>query len=137
MKVTVRIHTAHGLEFKTVKVTKKGNLKLRKPKGDDPGWKAHLADYETKHLWFGRAKHYADVYEDATETWKYDTSIPAAQQPKWTKEESASLINKKILDKAGEEMKDKSPNMMFFLLFIIGLANVAITILMVSGRLRI
>lgn len=137
MKVTVTIHKPnHQREIRTIKVTKKHNLKLRKPKGDDPGWKPHLEDIETRPLLFGRAKYYADVWQDAEKTWLYDASIPTDKQPKWTKEESTKFIRAKILERAGEELKDKS-SAGIWIIAILVIAMGIINFLLSSGRIRL
>lgn len=136
MKVTVRIHKSTGLEFKTKKIEDDGRITLIKDSRKKAQWRPEIGGIETKHGWFGRAKFYTEVMPNANKTFIINGELKPEEIPKWDKNTSKAFINKKILEKAGEEMKDKNPSMALLLLGILIIANIAITILMVSGRLR-
>ena len=136
MKVTVRIHYPTGLKFQTKKVEEDGRVTIKKGTKKQGGWRPLVKGIEAKIGWFGRTKFYADVFPDADETWKIDHTIPQVNQPKFTKDESTRYINKKILDRAGEDVKEKG-SMGTMIIAILVIVGIVINILVSSGRLRI
>ena len=136
MKVTVRIHKATGLEFKTKKIESDEHVTLKKGTKKQGGWRPLVKGLEPKIGWFGRTKFYTDVFPDAEETFINDPTVPADKLPKFTKDESTRFLNKKILDRAGEDVKEKG-SMGTMIIAILVVVGIVINILVSSGRLRI
>lgn len=137
MKVTVRIHTPHGLEFKTVKVTAKGNIILRKKKGDSPAWKAHLLWYETKHNWFGRTKHFTDIFPDSTNTWTLHYDKHYAIRPELEQEEVGRIAKMKVFEKRyNTEPKTPGATIMYIMFAVMVIGFIALG-LIGTGRIRL
>ncbi len=136
MKVTVRIHKPEGLELKTCKVEDDGYITLRSGKGK-AGWRPKITMVEAKHGWFGRAKFFTDIFYEAEETWKIDPTVKETEMPKWTKQQSTRFINAKVLEKAGEEEKNKGVGMGIWIIAILVIAMGIVQILISTGRLRI
>jgi hypothetical protein len=135
LKVTVRIHKPTGLEFVTKKLNEDDTVTLRAPGKNRSGWRLHIKALEAKHTWFGRTTFYADTFFNAQDSWSYDYGLPEAQQPKYDKDTSKKYIAAKILEKAGEEPKDKS-NSSTWILAILIVVGIVINVLVSTGRLR-
>jgi len=137
MKVTVRIHKSTGLELKKKKIESDGRVTLIKDSRKKAEWRPLIKQLEPKHKWLGRTDFYADIWPKAEETWTYDGTLSPDKQPKWDKDRSKAYIGKKILDKAGEEMKDKASGMGIWIIAILVIVGIALNFLLSSGRLRL
>lgn len=136
-KVTIRIHKPTGLEFKTKKIESDGRVTLIKDARKKAEWRPKIKQLEPKIGWFGRTKFYADVLPYAEETFIINSETNPENLPKWDKDTSKAFITKKILDKAGEEMKDKGAGAAMWVLGVLIIINMVLTFLLVSGRLRL
>lgn len=131
MKVTVKIHTAHGLEIKKVKVRRGNKLRLRKD------WEPKLIDYEVKHLWFGRAKYFADIWENAKETWSYKTGLTPENQPELSQSEVTRYAKAKIWERRYAGEPKATGNWIGYITLIAVIGGIIFNYLITKGILRI
>ena len=131
MKVTVRIHSAHGLEFKKVKVRRGNKLKLAKD------LEVELVDYETQHKWFGRSKYFTDVWENSKKTWNYQTGITPEQQPELSQAQVNQYAKAKIWERRYQTDTTKTPNWILYVILMLQIGSMVFTYLLQSGRLRL
>ena len=137
MKVTVRIHRPSGLELKTKKLEDDETVILRKTGTKKFDWRPKIRQLEAKHSWFGRTKFYADVYPEAVESWTYEYDLKNPDdRPHWDKKQSKRLLDAKILERAGEEPKEKQGAAIWILAILI-VAMGIINILFASGKIRL
>ncbi|MCJ7633906.1 hypothetical protein MUP77_16160 [Candidatus Bathyarchaeota archaeon] len=136
MKVTVRTHTPSGLTFKKYKVSSDGkHLLMRKETKKKAGWNPLIGTMEVKHKWFGRTSYYTDIFPEAEQTWTVDYGQKAVDAPKWDKAQSKKFIEAKMVEKTGQETKEKHSGILW-VIAILGIANIVITLIS-SGRIRI
>lgn len=132
MKVTVRIHTGHGLEFRTKKVGSNNRILLRKK----PKWEPELKGFEVKHLRFGRAKYYTDITEEAPATWSYEDLKPK-EIPQLTKAEVLQFAKAKIWVRRFKE-GDKQPGQwLLYAILLVSIGGLIFNFLISTGRLRL
>lgn len=131
MKVTVRIHSARGLEFKKAKVRRGNKLKLAKD------WEVELVDYETQHKWFGRSKYFTDVRENAKKTWSYQTGLTPDQQPELSQAQVNQYAKAKIWERRYQTDTKQTPNWILYVILLLQIGSMVFTYLLQSGRLRL
>jgi ssDNA-binding Zn-finger/Zn-ribbon topoisomerase 1 len=138
MKVTVRIHTPSGLRIKKCRVSNDGKhlLGLGKETKKKAGWKPEIGTMEVKRLWFGRTAYFCDIFPDAEKTWTVNPSLNILNTPKWDKQESKKLIEMRLVEKAGQEPKEKQGNAIQYVILMAIIASIVIQILL-SGRVHI
>lgn len=137
MKVTVRIHSSSGLEFKTRKVQQNNTVVLEKPGKHYAGWIAKIKGIEVKHLHFGRVKYFTDVWQGAKETWSYDYENKQTNQPVLTMNEVKQFAKTESFKWHFQGKPQGPSNAILYLILIVTVAMGLINILVVTGRLKI
>ncbi len=134
MKVTVRIHTAHGLEVKEVKVGAQNKLRLH---GGKTPWIATLMDYETRHLRFGRARFFTDISDGANETWQYDQSKGSTiERPELTQEQVTEYAKANIFRRRYQENEKPMPTWLLYAILLVSVGGIVMNYLISTGHLR-
>jgi hypothetical protein len=137
MKVTVRIHTPSGLKLKKCPISFDGkHLVIRKETKKKAGWSPEIGTMEVKHRLFGRAAYFCDVFPHAEKTWTVDYTQTSLDAPKWDKQQSKKYIEAKMIEKTGQEPKEKLGNTILWIITILGIANIVLTLIL-SGKVRI
>jgi hypothetical protein len=104
------------------------HIVMEEGKGKYAGWKFKIAQV---------IKNTVYVHYQAPESITFTFDPPTADQPHWDKKTSKEFINKKILDKAGEEQKDKGAGALLWVILIVSIVGIIINFLLSSGRLRL
>jgi hypothetical protein len=137
MKVHVRIHTPSELKVQKCKVSYDGKrVLIRNETKKKPGWNPEIGTLEVKRNWFGRSVFFVDTFPEATKTWTIDTKQLEADMPKWDKFQSKKYIEAKLVEKTGQEPKEKMGGTIFYIIALLAIINIAIT-LWASGRIKI
>lgn len=135
MKVRLRIHTETGIKIKKCKVSEDGTyLIVRKGSKKKAEWKPKIGTLEIKHGFF-RPSYWTEAFPDAPKTWTINPAVETTNMPKWDKQTSHNFIEAKMIQKAGEEPKEKPGTAILWVIAIIGIANILIT-LFASGRIK-
>jgi len=100
-----------------------------------PGWSFKLPSKISAFKSWGRTFFVVDIFYGAPKAIEYHFDTCEIDQPRWDKPTSHKFINAKILEKMGEEPKEKSSTIMLIVIGLI-IVNILIT-LFVSGRIRI
>lgn len=118
MKVYVRVRQKLDAPVKACNVEADGKTVIvRKAKGKkEPGWKFTLTDnsIQPKKTFLG-TKLFVDIYPDALKPIAFHHDTETMDEPHWDKKQSWKFITAKILEKAGQEPKEKSQTAIWLL----------------------
>jgi len=129
--IKVRIKTPLGEKTKWVKPQDDGETLIIE-KGSDrkakPEWKAKFTNKSLVPIsrWFFRKAYAVDIFYNAPECIDYDYSLKKGEHPKWDKKTSKEFIEAEVLKQRGKKLKYEMP-MLFWLIFIVSIVNLAIS----------
>jgi hypothetical protein len=135
MKLHVRVRQKLDAPVLKRKVEKDGKTVIvYKSKGKkEPGWKFKITDgsVQPKKTLFG-TKLFVDIYPDADSPIVFNHDNKTIDEPRWDKKQSWKFIIAKILEKMGQEPKEKTS---IALWIIAGLVMVSIILPFITGRM--
>jgi len=109
---------------------------IRKETKKKPGWNPIIGTLEVKRNWFGRSSFFVDTFPDAERTWTINTEQKEADMPKWDKLQSKKYIEAKLVEKTGQEPKEKIGGTILYIIVLLIIVNIGIQVLL-SGRIHI
>lgn len=119
-KVLVKVKTASGeyTKYKRIDQEKTGDrVQMQTERGKRPEWHFNLG--KSSLYWsrrFGKWRLTIDVFQFSQKAIQYDWVGQKIEQPLYDRVTEQELVNKAILDKAGEKPKETSPGLIFLVL---------------------
>jgi hypothetical protein len=120
LKVLVKVKTASGEYVKIKKIEDDGEtIIMQKQRGKRPEWHFNLKG--SSLYWsrrFGKRWPSVDVFQWASKAVSYQWETKEVDAPLYDRATEQEIVNKAILDKAGEKVPGQQPGLIVAVLFL-------------------
>lgn len=138
MRVYIKDPLGDKIEWHKPQTDEKGNfIVMRKAKGKGFGWLFH---FDNRHVQYGHGRfgkyQYVEIFPESPEAIAFDYGGRDVEQHHWDKKTNEEYVNRKLLERRGEEPKEQKSDIVLWIIAGLVIVNVIMTVVL-SGRIRI